>query len=130
MLNKKLLISIILFFLVIFFSALFIVKQTEQALVLQFGDPIKVIKKPRIENLWINPPAISSLPKKLDLCWAVDFNPTIFFPVINCKITSKEINDEQIKHEIKNFLRFMWSLINAYLTTNNKIKNLRKIIDL
>ena len=49
MLNKKLLISIILFFLVIFFSALFIVKQTEQALVLQFGDPIKVIKKPGLK---------------------------------------------------------------------------------
>ncbi|PPR35390.1 MAG: Modulator of FtsH protease HflC [Alphaproteobacteria bacterium MarineAlpha6_Bin3] len=49
MLNKKLLIPIILFFLVIFFSALFIVKQTEQALVLQFGDPIKVIKKPGLK---------------------------------------------------------------------------------
>ena len=49
MFNKKALIPITLLFLFIFFSSLFIVKQTEQALVLQFGDPIRVIKKPGLK---------------------------------------------------------------------------------
>ena len=40
---------VILFLIIVFFSALFIVKQTEQALVLQFGDPIRVIKKPGLK---------------------------------------------------------------------------------
>ena len=49
MFNKKIFLPIILIFLLIFFSALFIVRQTEQALVLQFGDPIRVIKKPGLK---------------------------------------------------------------------------------
>ena len=49
MLNKKKLLPIILILLFVLFSALFIVKQTEQALVLQFGDPIRVIKKPGLK---------------------------------------------------------------------------------
>ena len=49
MFNKKIFLPIILIFLLIFFSALFIVRQTEQALVLQFGDPVKVIKKPGLK---------------------------------------------------------------------------------
>ena len=73
---------------------------------------------------------MDSLPKKLDLCSAADSSPIIFFPVINCKITSKEITAEQIKHEIKNYLRFIWSLIKAYLITNNRTKYLKKINDL
>ena len=49
MLNKKIfpLTILVLFFLL--FSALFVVKQTEQALVLQFGDPIRIIKKPGLQ---------------------------------------------------------------------------------
>ena len=46
--NKKIFLPIIFIF-IIFFSSLFIVKQTEQALVLQFGDPIRVIKKPGLK---------------------------------------------------------------------------------
>ena len=42
-------ITTILILLFVIFSALFIVKQTEQALVLQFGDPIRVIKKPGLK---------------------------------------------------------------------------------
>ena len=49
MFNKKIFLHIILIFLLIFFSALFIVRQTEQALVLQFGDPIRVIKEPGLK---------------------------------------------------------------------------------
>ena len=49
MLNKKIFIFTILFFLFVLFNALFIVKQTEQALVLQFGDPIRVIKEPGLK---------------------------------------------------------------------------------
>ena len=49
MFNKKIFLPIILIFLLIFFSALFIVRQTEQALVLQFGDPIRVIKEPGLK---------------------------------------------------------------------------------
>ena len=49
MFNKKIFIPTILFLLIVIFSALFIVKQTEQALVLQFGDPIRVIKKPGLK---------------------------------------------------------------------------------
>ena len=46
MFSKKIFIPTILILLFVIFSALFIVKQTEQALVLQFGDPIRIIKKP------------------------------------------------------------------------------------
>jgi membrane protease subunit HflC len=46
MFSKKIFIPTILILLFVIFSDLFIVKQTEQALVLQFGDPIRVIKKP------------------------------------------------------------------------------------
>ena len=49
MLNKKKLLPIILILLFVLFSALFIVKQTEQALVLQFGDPIRIIKEPGLK---------------------------------------------------------------------------------
>ena len=49
MLSKKTLTPIIVVLLLIIFSALFVVKQTEQALVLQFGDPIRVIKKPGLK---------------------------------------------------------------------------------
>ena len=49
MFNKKIFLPIILIFLLFFFSALFIVRQTEQALVLQFGDPIRVIKEPGLK---------------------------------------------------------------------------------
>ena len=49
MLNKKIFIFTILFFLFVLFNALFIVKQTEQALVLQFGDPIRIIKEPGLK---------------------------------------------------------------------------------
>ena len=45
MFSKKIFIPTILILLFVIFSALFIVKQTEQALVLQFGDPIRVIKE-------------------------------------------------------------------------------------
>ena len=43
MFSKKIFMPVILFLIIVFFSALFIVKQTEQALVLQFGDPIRII---------------------------------------------------------------------------------------
>ena len=46
MLNKKSFIGIIIFAIIIFFNALFIVRQTQQALILQFGDPIRIIQKP------------------------------------------------------------------------------------
>ena len=49
MLNKKIFIFTILFLLFAIFNALFIVKQTEQALVLQFGDPIRIIKEPGLK---------------------------------------------------------------------------------
>ena len=49
MFSKKIFMPVILFLIIVFFSALFIVKQTEQALVLQFGDPIRVIKKPGLK---------------------------------------------------------------------------------
>jgi len=49
MLNKKIFVPIIFILLFVLFSALFIVKQTEQALVLQFGDPIRIIKKPGLK---------------------------------------------------------------------------------
>ena len=49
MFSKKIFVPTILFLIFIFFSALFIVKQTEQALVLQFGDPIRIIKKPGLK---------------------------------------------------------------------------------
>ena len=49
MFSRKIFIPVILFLFFIFFSALFIVKQTEQALVLQFGDPIRIIKKPGLQ---------------------------------------------------------------------------------
>ena len=46
MLNKKSFIGIIILAIIIFFNALFIVRQTQQALILQFGDPIRIIQKP------------------------------------------------------------------------------------
>ena len=49
MFSKKIFIPTILFLIVVFFSALFVVKQTEQALVLQFGDPIRIIKEPGLK---------------------------------------------------------------------------------
>ena len=49
MFSKKIFIPAALFLIFVFFSALFIVKQTEQALVLQFGDPIRIIKKPGLK---------------------------------------------------------------------------------
>ena len=49
MFSKKIFVPIILVLLFTIFSALFIVKQTEQALVLQFGDPIRVIKEPGLK---------------------------------------------------------------------------------
>ena len=49
MLNKKFFIVILIFSVVILFSALFTVHQTQQALILQFGDPIRVIKKPGLK---------------------------------------------------------------------------------
>ena len=49
MFSKKIFTPIILVLLFTIFSALFIVKQTEQALILQFGDPIRVIKKPGLK---------------------------------------------------------------------------------
>ena len=49
MLNKKFFIAIIIFSIVILFSALFTVHQTQQALILQFGDPIRVIKEPGLK---------------------------------------------------------------------------------
>ena len=49
MFSKKVFILTILFLLLVIFNALFIVKQTEQALVLQFGDPIRVIKEPGLK---------------------------------------------------------------------------------
>ena len=49
MFSKKIFIPIILLLLFILFSALFIVKQTEQALILQFGDPIRIIKEPGLK---------------------------------------------------------------------------------
>ena len=49
MFSKKIFAPIILVLLFTIFSALFIVKQTEQALVLQFGDPIRVIKEPGLK---------------------------------------------------------------------------------
>ena len=49
MFSKKIFIPAILFLIVVFFSALFVVKQTEQALVLQFGDPIRIIKEPGLK---------------------------------------------------------------------------------
>jgi len=49
MFSKKIFTPIILVLLFIIFSALFTVKQTEQALVLQFGDPIRIIKEPGLK---------------------------------------------------------------------------------
>ena len=49
MFSKKIFTPIILVLLFTIFSALFIVKQTEQALILQFGDPIRIIKKPGLK---------------------------------------------------------------------------------
>ena len=49
MLNKKFFIGILIFLAVILFSALFTVHQTQQALILQFGDPIRVIKEPGLK---------------------------------------------------------------------------------
>ena len=49
MLNKKIFVPIIFILLFVLFSALFTVKQTEQALILQFGDPIRIIKKPGLK---------------------------------------------------------------------------------
>lgn len=49
MLNKKFFIGILIFLTVIVFSALFTVHQTQQALILQFGDPIRVIKEPGLK---------------------------------------------------------------------------------
>ena len=49
MFSKKIFTPIILVLLFTIFSALFIVKQTEQALVLQFGDPIRIIKEPGLK---------------------------------------------------------------------------------
>ena len=46
MLNKKFFIGALVFIIIIVFNALFIVRQTEQTLILQFGDPIRVIQKP------------------------------------------------------------------------------------
>tara|TARA_B100001123_G_scaffold437665_1_gene570453 strand:- start:946 stop:1815 length:870 start_codon:yes stop_codon:yes gene_type:complete len=49
MFNRKIFVPSLLVLLLLIFSAMFIVKQTEQALVLQFGDPIRVIKKPGLK---------------------------------------------------------------------------------
>ena len=49
MLNKKIVVLTILVLFFLLFNALFVVKQTEQALVLQFGDPIRIIKKPGLQ---------------------------------------------------------------------------------
>ena len=49
MFSKKIFITTILILLFVIFSALFIVKQTEQVLILQFGDPIRIIKKPGLK---------------------------------------------------------------------------------
>ena len=49
MLNKKFFIGILIFLAIILFSALFTVHQTQQALILQFGDPIRVIKEPGLK---------------------------------------------------------------------------------
>ena len=49
MFSKKVFILTILFLLIVIFNALFIVKQTEQTLVLQFGDPIRIIKEPGLK---------------------------------------------------------------------------------
>ena len=49
MLNKKFFIGILIFLTVMLFSALFTVHQTQQALILQFGDPIRVIKEPGLK---------------------------------------------------------------------------------
>ena len=46
MLNKKFFIGIVIIAIIIFFNALFIVRQTQQTLILQFGDPIRIIQKP------------------------------------------------------------------------------------
>ena len=46
MLNKKFFIGALVFIIIIVFNAIFIVRQTEQTLILQFGDPIRVIQKP------------------------------------------------------------------------------------
>ena len=49
MLNKKFFIAILIFSVVILFSALFTVHQTQQALILQFGDPIRIITEPGVK---------------------------------------------------------------------------------
>ena len=49
MFNKKTFIISISFLFILLFSALFTVHQTQQALVLQFGDPIRVIKEPGLK---------------------------------------------------------------------------------
>ena len=46
MLNKKFFIGIVIIAIIILFNALFIVRQTQQTLILQFGDPIRIIQKP------------------------------------------------------------------------------------
>ena len=46
MLNKKFFIGIVIIAIIILFNALFIVRQTQQILILQFGDPIRIIQKP------------------------------------------------------------------------------------
>ena len=46
MLNKKFFIGIVIIAIIILFNALFIVRQTTQTLILQFGDPIRIIQKP------------------------------------------------------------------------------------
>ena len=46
MLNKKFFIGIVIIAIIILFNALFVVRQTQQTLILQFGDPIRIIQKP------------------------------------------------------------------------------------
>ena len=49
MLNKKIYIPLIAFIFILLFSSIFTVHQTKQALILQFGDPIRVIKEPGLK---------------------------------------------------------------------------------
>ena len=46
MLNKKFFIGIVIIAIIILFNALFVVRQSQQTLILQFGDPIRIIQKP------------------------------------------------------------------------------------
>ena len=47
--NRNFVIGTLVFVFVIFFNAIFTLHQTKQALILQFGDPIRVINKPGLK---------------------------------------------------------------------------------